>query len=276
MMARRLSGWRGKGKPWRAPSAFDMATGAVMLLYVGCIAALLAVDLGYVRPRHFLGLFEAEDLRYAMRLSLVSATISACLSLIVAVPVAYALSRYRFPGRILFDTLVDVPMVLPPLVIGVSLLVFFQTPVGRLIENSGLRFVYTPAGVVLAQFVVVSAYAVRMLKAAFDDIDPRLEDVARTLGWSRGQAFVRVTLPMARNGLVAAAVVSWAHAIGLFGPLMVFSGTTRRKTEVLATSIYLELSLGNIEVALAITLLLVLFTMASLLVLKRLVGRGVV
>jgi molybdate transport system permease protein len=246
---------------------------AVLVLYVGFIATLLAVDLGFVRPRHFLDLFRSEDLLYAMRLSLVSSTLSVLLALLVAVPAGYALSRYRFRGHLLVDTLVDVPIVLPPLVIGVSLLVLFQTSLGKAVESTGLRFVYTPAGVVLAQFTVVSAYAIRTVKAAFDGVDRRLEDVARTLGWSRGQAFLRVTLPMARSGIAAAAVISWAHAIGLFGPLMVFSGTTRRKTEVLATSVYLELSVGNIEIALAITFLLVAFTMASLILFKHLVGR---
>ncbi len=252
---------------------FTGATWITLLLYVAFVASLVIVDVLYIRPGDFFGIFRSVDLQYAMRLSLVTSTVSVILALLVALPVGYALSRYRFPGQVIVDTLVDMPIVLPPLVIGVSLLVLFETPLGKAIENSGLRFVYTPLGIVLAQFTVVSAYAIRTIKTAFDSIDPRLENVARTLGWSRGQAFVRVTLPMARNGIIAAAVIAWAHAIGLFGPLMVFSGTTRRKTEVLATSVYLELSVGNIETALAITLLLVIISMIALILVKRLGGR---
>ncbi len=259
----------------RSPaSAFDGYAAGMLALYVGFIATLILVDVSYIHKSDFLGLFRDADLRYAMGLSLITSTISALLSLVVGLPVGYALSRFRFRGRVVIDTLVDLPIVLPPLVIGVSLLVFFQTTVGQAIENSGLHFVYTPQGIVLAQFAVVSAYAIRTIKVAFDGIDPRLERVARTLGWSRLNSFLRVTLPMARNGILAAGVMAWSHAIGLFAPLMIFSGITRRKTEVLATSIYLELSIGRIETALAITLLLVVFAMVSVTLIKRYVGQG--
>ena len=251
---------------------FTGATWVTLFFYVAFVASLVIVDICYIKPGDFFGIFHDVDLLYAMRLSLVTSTVSVILALLVALPVGYALSRFKFPGRVIIDTLVDMPIVLPPLVIGVSLLVLFETPLGKAIENTGLRFVYTPLGIVLAQFTVVSAYAIRTIKTAFDSIDPRLENVARTLGWSRGQAFWRVTVPMARKGIIAAGVIAWAHAIGLFGPLMVFSGTTRRKTEVLATSVYLELSVGEIEKALAITLLLVILSMVSLILFKRLMG----
>jgi molybdate transport system permease protein len=178
----------------KLPSVFDSVAAGMLFLYVAFIAVLVLVDVGYIHPKDFFSLFSSEDLRYAMRLSLITSTTSALLSLLVGLPVGYALSRFKFRGKIVVDTLVDLPIVLPPLVIGVSLLVFFQTAIGRMIEDSGLHFVYTPQGIVLAQFTVVSAYAIRTIKVAFDGIDPRLESVARTLGWSRLQAFFRVTL----------------------------------------------------------------------------------
>lgn len=256
----------------KLPSLFDTLTAAVLAIYVSAIVILIVVDIGYIHAKDFFSLFRSEDLRFAMRLSLITATTSALLALVVGTPAGYALSRFKFRGRVIVDTLVDMPIVLPPLVVGVSLLVFFQTSLGRAIENTGLRFVYTPQGIVLAQFAVVSSYSVRTIKVAFDGVDPRLENVARTLGWSRIQSFFRVTLPMARNGILAAGVMSWSHAIGLFAPLMIFSGTTRRKTEVLATSIYLELSIGHIETALAITVLLVVFAMIGVTIVKKYVG----
>lgn len=256
------------------PAGFDAYAAVMLFIYVAFIAALVVVDASYIQKSDFTALFRSPDLRYAMILSLVTSTISALLSIVVGLPVGYALSRFRFRGRVVVDTLVDLPIVLPPLVIGVSLLVFFQTTAGQAIENSGLHFVYTPQGIILAQFAVVSAYAVRTIKVAFDGIDPRLERVARTLGWSRLNSFMRVTLPLARNGILAAGVMAWSHAVGLFAPIMIFSGVTRQKTEVLATSIYLELSIGNIETALAITLLLVAFAMVSVTLIKRYVGQG--
>jgi molybdate transport system permease protein len=172
----------------------------------------------------------------------------------------------------LVDTIVDMPIVLPPLIMGVSLLVFFRTPVGKVIESSGLHFVYTPQGVILAQFVVACSFTIRTIKAAFDSVDRRYEDVAMTLGCSKRQAFFKVSLPLAKNGVIAGGVFAWARAIGEFGPIMVFSGTTRFKTEVLPTSIYLELSVGRIEAALSIAVLMIIIAMVTLMLFKK-IGR---
>jgi molybdate transport system permease protein len=184
----------------------------------------------------------------------------------LSIPVGYALSRYRFPGRALADALVDLPIVLPPLVIGVSLLVFFQTSVGRWIEGAGVEFVYTVKGIVLCQFFVSASYGVRAAKAAFDSVDERLERIALTLGCTHWQAFWRVALPIARNGLVAGAIMAWARAVGVFGPLMVFAGAVRMKTEVMPTTIFLELSVGRIEVALAVAILMLAMATVALVV----------
>ncbi len=265
---------RAGGRAWPRPSLLQVGATGTLLAYTGLLLALLGANLAYMEAGSFAEIFRSEDLRFALRLSLLTSTLSAALSLLVAVPAAYALSRVPLPGRSLLDALVDVPIVLPPLVMGVSLLVFFRTPLGQAIEASGLRFVYTPAGIVLAQFLVVSPYAVRTIKAALDAIDPRLENVARTLGWSPLQVFGRVTLPMIRGGIVAGGVLTWAQAMGLFGPMMVFAGTTRQRTEVLATSIYLELSIGRIQMALAISMLMVGMALAALWIFKRLAGPG--
>ena len=103
-------------------------------------------------------------------------------------------------------------------------------------------------------------------------MDRRLEDLALTLGCTRGQAFWRVSLPMARNGIVAGAIVAWAHAVGLFGPLMIFAGTTRMKTEVLPTTVALELSIGRIEVALAVSLVMLAAAAVALVLVHSLAG----
>ncbi len=241
----------------------------LLLCYAGFLALLIGSAFLYVTPGDFATVLRNPDLRAAAWLTLWSATLSATLALLLAIPVGLALSRQRFPGRGLIDTLVDLPIVMPNLVIGVFLLVFFRTSLGQGIQGLGLRFVFAPAGIVLAQFICVAPYAVRLMKAAFDAVDPRLEHVARTLGWSAPQVFVRVSLPSVRGGIIASGVIAWALAMGLYGPLMVFAGTTRQRTEVLATSVYLELSIGRIGTALAITLIMVSFTMICLLLFKR-------
>jgi molybdate transport system permease protein len=147
----------------------------------------------------------------------------------------------------------------------VSLLVFFSMPMGRWITDLGLEFAHEPAGIVLCQFLVSASFGIRASKVAFDGVDPNLERLALTLGCTPMRAFRKVTLPMARRGIVAGAILAWARAIGVFGPLMVFVGTVEMKTEVMPTTIYLEVSIGRIEPALAVALvMLALATVAML------------
>jgi molybdate transport system permease protein len=210
-------------------------------------------------------------------LSLVTSTATVVLALLVGVPAGYVLARRRFWGVAVIDTLLDMPIVLPPLVVGLSLLVLFQTPPGRWLDAAfpgGL--LYQPAGIALAQFTVACAFGIRTLKATFEQIDPRIEAVARTLGASRGQAFFRLTLPMARTGVLAASVMTWARAVGEFGPILIFSGTTRLRTEILPTSIYLEFSVGHVQAALAVSIVMVAASMVVLLLMKKLGGIRVV
>jgi molybdate transport system permease protein len=244
----------------------------VSVITIGCLAAfvagvlvLVAVDVAYTSPEAMRQVLESPEIRHAIRLSLITTTITLFLVAAVSIPVGYALSRYRFPGAAVIDTLVDLPIVLPPVVIGVSLLVFFQTAVGRWIESvPGLQFVFMPQGIVLCQFMVSASYGIRAAKSSFNAVDPRLERLALTLGCTHGRAMRMVALPMARNGLAAGAVMAWARAVGVFGPLMVFAGAVRMKTEVLPTTIYLELTVGRIEPALAVAMLMLAIAMVAL------------
>ena len=117
--------------------------------------------------------------------------------------------------------------------------------------------VYQIPAVILAQFTVACAFAVRTMRATFDQIDPRREQVALTLGASRLMAFTLVVLPEAWRGMLTAATLAWARALGEFGPLLIFAGTTRMKTEVLSTSVFLELTIGDLEAAIAVSLIMV-------------------
>lgn len=210
-----------------------------------------------------LGALRKPEIRYSIRLSLVSCFLTAVLSVATAVPLGYLLSRWRFPGRNLLDALLDVPIVLPPLVIGLSLLILFQYPPFRWYADD---FVFKVPGVVLAQYMVAAAFAVRTMRVTFDQIDSRRHDVALTLGCSRMQAFGYVVLPEAWHGIVTAGTLAWARALGEFGPLLIFAGATRNKTEVLSTTVFLELSLGDIEAAVAVSMIMVLAAVAVLVV----------
>lgn len=214
---------------------------------------------------------------YAVKLSVVTSVVSTILSVAVAIPAGYLLSRHRFPGSFIADTIVDLPIVLPPLVMGLCILIFFNTTVGRWIDrgivSEGL-FVYQPLGIVLVQFIVGCAFAVRAIKAGFDSLDPRYEEVAMTLGANRAQTFFKVVLPNVAPSLVAGAVITWARVFGLFGPVLLVCGTMRGRTEIMPTTIFLEISIGRIEIALLIGSCMILISLATLIIFKRLGGKG--
>lgn len=248
-------------------------------LYILLIAAMLIADAGFVTLDDFKSALASREIRYAIKLSLISCTLTAILSLWIAIPIGYLMSRYPFPGKNLMDAILDIPIVLPPLVIGLSLLILFQTGLGQSLEQLfqflaleifGIRtgITYQVPAVILAQFMVACAFAVRTMRTTFDQINPRQEQVARTLGGTRSQAFWMVVLPQARRGVLTAGTLAWSRALGEFGPILVFAGATRMHTEVLPTTIFLELSIGNIEAAVAVSMLMVLAALVVLVVVR--------
>jgi molybdate transport system permease protein len=246
---------------------FVLALSILGGLYVVLIVAMLAADFAYTTGDDLLAALRSPEIQYAIWLSLISCSMTAVLSLWVAVPLGYLLSRYSFPGKALIDCLLDVPIVLPPLVIGLSLLILFQLPALRSLERV-MPITYAIPAVILAQFAVSAAFAVRTMRIAFDDIPVRREQVAWTLGCSRSQAFWRVVLPEARRGMVTAGTLAWARALGEFGPILVFAGATRMRTEVLSTSVFLELSIGKLQAAVAVSLLMVLAAFVVLFIVR--------
>src|SRR5439155_949757 len=158
-------------------------------------------------PDHILAALRSPEIRYAIRLSLISSLITAQIALWVAVPIGYLMSRCEFPGKAWLDALLDLPVVLPPLVLGLSLLILFSTPAGRAIERI-VPFAGAVPGVVLAQSLVATALAVRTMRVVFDRIPRRAEQVAWTLGCTRAQAFFRVVLPEAYPGMVSAGTLA--------------------------------------------------------------------
>ena len=243
---------------WPFWAGFGVLGGTYLVL----IIAMVFADLAYTSPRHLAEALASAEIRYAIRLSLISCSVTAVLSLLVGIPLGYLLARGRFRGRALMEAVLDVPIVLPPLVIGLSLLILFQVKLGgtsieSLLTRAGLPVTYQIPAVILAQFAVSAAFAVRTLRVSFEQINPRAEQVALTLGCTRAQAFWRVALPEARRGVLTAGTLAWARALGEFGPILVFAGATRMRTEVLSTSVFLELSVGRLEAAVAVSLLMI-------------------
>jgi molybdate transport system permease protein len=178
------------------------------------------------------------------------------------------MSRFTFRGKAVIDAILDIPIVLPPLVVGLSLLILFRLQPSQWLRDN---VVFEVPAVILAQFMVACAFAVRTMRATFDQIPQRAEHVAMTLGCSHGQAFFAVALPQARRGMLTAGTLAWARSLGEFGPILIFAGSTRMHTEVLPTSVFLEMQAGNLAGALAVSLIMV-FSAVAVLITARVAG----
>lgn len=256
----------------------SLLTGGMLALCVLLVLALVAADVLYLVTKKLTWieiwhLFTAKTVLRALRMSMVTSLVTLVLVIVTAIPAGYALSRYRFPGRALINALVDVPIFMPPVVVGVSLLAVFGFGWGCAVKQAlrgvGISLV-SWVGIVMCQYIITMSYGIRSIKAAFDVAPRYLEQVACTLGCSPWQAFWRVALPLARPGVIAGCILVWARGIGVFGPLMVFIGTGPR-VQVMPTMMWLELSVGNIEVSLAIALIMLLMAGTGLTVVHFLI-----
>ena len=250
----------------RAPIA---AAPAVLGLYGGLILPLA----WFLAPSPLRETLGSARTLISIRLSLVAASLAALLAILLAVPAAYGLSRYRFRFRELVDTVLEFPIIVSPAALGAILLIFFNNPVGEWVQDYGVRFVFTFLGIILAQFVTVLGVAVRLLKTSFDEVPVELETVARSLGATPRHAFFTVTLPLARRGLLAAFILSWAKALGEFGATIMVAGTMAMRTETLPIAIFMRLAGADIEGTVALILVLVLTGLAALSLSRWLLGK---
>ncbi len=252
------------------PAFFRWITIAAAFGVAFFIAFLLFYIITFAGFSNFIDALTSRETLFSLRMSLMTATVSTLLCVITGIPAAYALARYRFFGKTVINTIIDIPLALPSLVVGFGLLIFFgTTPVGNLLKEMGLVFIFTPLGIIAAQYTVNISSMIRIMKATFSAINPRYENVARTLGCSRLKAAARILLPMARQGLVAGIMITWSRAIGEFGAVIMVAGSTRMKTETLPISLFLNLNTGQLETAAAAASILIAISLISLVIFEK-------
>lgn len=264
-----------RGSTTSSNRIFACLLGGSAAVYPMILAVLMTCCAVFARGTGLFGPWQDPAIVHAAWLSVATSIVSGIVALAAAIPCGYVLSRYRLPGWRLLDVLLYLPIVLPPLVIGVSLLVFFRTGAGKFIEKNILTFTFAVPGIVAAQSIVSAAFATRVTKLAFDGVPPRRAGIARTLGATRWQAFFRIELREAFSGLIEAFALAWAHALGTFGPIIMFCGTTRNRTEVLSTSIFLEFSVGNLDTALALSVWMAGLAAVVMLAVRSIGGRPI-
>jgi molybdate transport system permease protein len=238
------------------------------------MAGVLAALIFQVSPAALYRAVSSAETLFALRLSLTTSLLAVSASILLGVPAAYLLARRDFVGKPVVDVLLDLPLVMTPLVAGVGLLFLFgEQWVGRVLTGLGVRLLFTPWGAVAAQTFIAAPILTRSSRAAFEGIDRRYELAGQTLGLSPFRVFFLVTLPLARRGLLSGTILAWARAIGEFGATLMVAGATRFKTATLPISVYLNISSGELGLAMACSLLL-LSTGLLLLLALQWIGRG--
>lgn len=219
----------------------------------------------------------SDDLFHVTAFTLAVAALSTVLILPPGVALAWLLARRKWPGKAFVETLVALPLVIPPVATGLVLLKLFgrRGPLGHFFENTlGIEIVFTWKAVLLATAVMSFPLFVRAARVAFEEIDPRLEQAARTLGAGPLDAFFTVTLPLAVRGLVAGGILAFARALGEFGATIMLAGMIPGETITLALGIYHEVQLGHDSRALGLLVISVAFAFAALWLGERLVRKN--
>ena len=207
---------------WRMTSIVVALCGSLLLLFLAVPVGDLAITAG---PSGVRRLFDDAELRAALVLTGVTATITVLLGIIGGTPLAYLLARREFRGRAIVAAIIDLPLLIPHPVAGIALLLMLgrDSAVGGALLDVGLRIVGSPGGIVAAMLFVSVPLYISAAREAFARVDTRYEAVARTLGDPAWKVFRRVTLPLSMRGLIAASVVMWARAVSEFGAIAILT-----------------------------------------------------
>jgi len=240
-----------------AASALLALTGLFLVLAVGPLLGLLF----YAPPHTIASSLIMEEAWGALLITLKSSLVAVALSVLFGMPAALCLARVDFRGKALVNALVELPIALPPLVLGVALILVWGRKgiLGHFLADAGFPLSFTFIAVVIAQFVVASPFFVRVAKAAIEQVPSSLEEASVTLGRSLPATFALVTLPLAGRGIMTAMVTCWARAMSEFGATIMFAGSLPGRTQTAPTAIF-ALMQHDVEAAVALALVMLAFS----------------
>lgn len=253
--------------------AFSVAStlaACVAVVFIG--SAVMAILLGGIT--HLGEAVTSEEVLFSLQLSFTTSTISTIICLVIALPASYAFTHFKLPGKRVIEVLLELTLSLPYILLGFALLLIFSSPFGKALKEIGFAVVFQPVGIVFAQLIVNLPFALRMVRTALGNVNPRVEFVAKTLGATRWDVFRTIILPLCRNSIISTFVLTWARGMGEFGATLMLVGVTRMKTETLPGSIYLSISTGNTDTAMA-TAIIMLMVSALTLAVSNLLNKSV-
>ena len=245
----------------------------IVCIVIACVpllficSAILTIIAGGVT--HVGEAVTSAEVLFSLRMSVVTSTISTTLCLLLALPTAYALTRTSMPFKRAAETLMQLTLSLPYILLGFALLLMFSSPAGKALKDIGFAVVFQPVGIVFAQLIVNLPFSIRMVRTAFGDVNPRMEFVAKTLGASSFETFRTIILPICRNSIISTFVLTWARGMGEFGATLMLVGVTRMRTETLPGSVYLSISTGNTDTAMATAMIMLIVSAVTLVVCRR-------
>jgi molybdate transport system permease protein len=242
----------------------------VAMLAIAFVALPLVGLLWKAPWRSAWDILDSHEALTALRLSFVTSVAATAVAIVLGLPLAWVLARIESRVRPVVRALTTLPMVLPPVVGGTALLLALgrRGVAGRYLDEAGIHLPFHLTGAVVAEAFVAMPFFVLSAEAAFRAIDTRLEDAARTLGASPWRVLRTVTIPLARPGLVAGAVLCWARALGEFGATITFAGNFPGRTQTLPLFVYVQLEGGDRDAAIVLSLVLLVVSLVVLVALR--------
>ncbi len=249
----------------------------ILILAVTLYLALPVIALFFrTTPELFLSSLSDPAVLSALWLSLFTTCAALFTVIIIGTPFAYFHARHEYPGKVLVDTLIDLPLVLPPAVAGMALLVLYGRTglLGRYFNMLGISIAFTTLAVVMAQIFVASPFYLRQAKSLFEQLDPAYERTARTLGASPLRTFATITIPLTASGLVSGAVMTFGRALGEFGATIMFAGNMPGVSQTMPLAVYVGME-GDFNMGLTISILLVIISFVIMIAVRLLARKEV-
>ncbi|QDF40274.2 sulfate ABC transporter permease subunit CysT [Bradyrhizobium symbiodeficiens] len=223
-------------------------------------------------PEQFWNILSSRRTLNALRVSFGLAFAAACVNLVMGSLIVWALVRYRFPGRRLFDAIVDVPFALPTAVAGVALTALFAEKgwLGAPLAALGIKVAFTPVGIFVAMIFIGIPFVVRTVQPVLQDLDPEIEEAAGSLGASRWQTIVRVILPSLAPALLTGLALAFARAVGEYGSVIFIAGNLPNVSEIAPLLIVIRLSEFRYADATAIAVVMLVVSFVIIFAVNRL------
>jgi len=243
---------------------FDRILAVPLIFFLLLVPAVVLALINQVSMHDLIEAVFHPETFFALKFSLMTSVVAMTIAIIIGIPSAYFMARSSFRFKGILETILELPLVMPPLIVGVGLLFLLgHGMLGTFLAKIGINFIFTPLGAVAVQAFIATPIVIKSARAAFSSVDRGYEESAQTLGLNPLTIFLKVNIPLAGKSLLSGLVLAWARTMGEFGGTLMVAGATRFRTETLPIAVYLNISSG--ETGIAISCALVLLVVAFIL-----------